>query len=434
MLWWNDVCANVSLGARSIIARSECCRNGRQLNVPTMSRLPKKSTAVSNVGARAERLRHWILNFLPPSSRIDGKELLRMVVGVALALLATGLIARWWGQSHHTQWLFASMGASAMLLICTPSSPMAQPWPVVVGSLASGVSGWVCALAFDDPVVGPAMAVTLSIAAMIVLRSLHPPGAALAMWWALEGFQEPQLLVFPIFFNLIVLVLLATLYSRMTGKRYPAPQHTQSPVSKPVGSAQIIGDDLDQALKRYNGVLDVSRADLEGLLQVASHAAFKRTLGNLRCADIMTQPVHAVPMDAPIQEAWTLMQERGVKALPVLSSDKHVLGIVTSTDILKQTLSAEPQGLAKRLTSMVLRRAAPVHVVGDLMSTHVDKVNSYTRVVELIEVFSQGRHRYVPVVNDQSKLVGMITQSDLIKVLAQAVAPAAQDDQNEKEA
>ena len=153
-----------------------------------------------------------------------------------------------------------------------------------------------------------------------------------------------------------------------------------------------------------------------------------------RCADIMTQPVHAVPMDAPIQEAWTLMQERGVKALPVLSADKHVLGIVTSTDILKQTLSAEPQGLAKRLTSMVLRRAAPVHVVGDLMSTHVDKVNSYTRVVELIEVFSQGRHRYVPVVNDQSKLVGMITQSDLIKVLAQAVAPAAQDDQNEKEA
>ena len=97
MLWWIDVCANVSLGARSMITVSECCRNGRQLNVPTMSRLPKKSTTVSNVGARAERLRHWILNFLPPSTRIDGKELLRMVVGVALALLATGLIARWWG-------------------------------------------------------------------------------------------------------------------------------------------------------------------------------------------------------------------------------------------------------------------------------------------------------------------------------------------------
>ena len=60
-----------------------------------------------------------------------------MVVGAMVVLWLTGLASQTWGQHDHTPWLFAAMGASALLLIGTPSSPMAQPWPVIGGSLLS---------------------------------------------------------------------------------------------------------------------------------------------------------------------------------------------------------------------------------------------------------------------------------------------------------
>ena len=65
---------------------------------------------------------------------------------------------------------------------------------------------------------------------------------------------------------------------------------------------------------------------------------------------------------------------------------------------------------------------APV-VVQDLMTADVVTVNSLDRVVDLIPVFSKGRLRHLPVVNAQGKLVGMITQTDLIRVMAEALAP-----------
>ncbi len=371
---------------------------------------------------RAERARHWLRNFLPPSARVDGKELLRMVLGVALILLLTGLLSRWWGQAHHAPWLFAAMGASAMLLICTPSSPMAQPWPVLVGSVLSGVAGWAATLVLEDSVSAAALAVGLAVMVMVVLRCLHPPGAALAMWMALERELDLQVLVYPVAANLVLLMLLATIYNRASGKPYPAPQHSQKPGASGASSMHVEGSDLDAALAQFNGVLDVSRADLEALLRVASQAAFKRTLGNLRCEDIMASPVFVATPDMPVQQAWERMQERKVKALPVVTEQLQVVGIVTSTDLLEQALEVTPVSWGNKLKSLVLRKKKSEVVVGDLMTTEVARVQTHDRVVSLIEVFSHGHLRHLPVVNAQGKLVGMVTQTDLIRTMAQSLA------------
>ena len=53
--------------------------------------MPDDSNRIPEPPVRAERLRQWLRNFWPSSSHVNGKELLRMVVGVGLTLLLTGL-------------------------------------------------------------------------------------------------------------------------------------------------------------------------------------------------------------------------------------------------------------------------------------------------------------------------------------------------------
>ena len=370
----------------------------------------------------AQRAALWLRNVLPSVGHINGWELARMAVGVTFLVWMTGMVSHWWGVSHQSPWLFAAMGSSGLLLISAPSSPMAQPWAVIGGGVLSGLAGWIAVHFLHDSIVAAAVAVGLSVVFMVLLRCLHVPGAALAMWMALEGIRDADILLYPVGANLVLMVLLATLYNRMTGKRYPAPQHSQKAAPGAVRSAHIEGSDLDKALAQFNGVLDVSRADLEALMHLASQAAFKRTLGNVRCEDIMAHPVHAVAPDTAVADAWAKMQEHGVKALPVVDSKLQVVGIVTSTDLLQQTLSVVPDALGTRLKSWVLRRKKADVVVADLMTPHVAKVQTHDRVVELIAVFSNGHLRHLPVVNPQGKLVGMVTQTDLIREMARTLA------------
>ncbi|POZ50582.1 HPP family protein [Methylovulum psychrotolerans] len=74
-----------------------------------------------------------------------------------------------------------SMGASAVILFILPSSPLAQPWPLVGGQLVSALIGGVCAQAIDNSVWASGCAVGGSILAMLLLRCLYPPGAATAL-------------------------------------------------------------------------------------------------------------------------------------------------------------------------------------------------------------------------------------------------------------
>ena len=41
--------------------------------------------------------------------------------------------------------------------------------------------------------------------------------------------------------------------------------------------------------------------------------------------------------------------------------------------------------------------------------------------MDLVPVFSEGGHRHIPILDEERRLVGIITQSDLIKALYAAV-------------
>ncbi len=60
---------------------------------------PFKNSPTSTLDASRAQLSRWGLwlrNFLPASVRVGYSEACRMALGVALGLLVTGMLSRWW--------------------------------------------------------------------------------------------------------------------------------------------------------------------------------------------------------------------------------------------------------------------------------------------------------------------------------------------------
>jgi CBS domain-containing membrane protein len=175
--------------------------------------------------------------------------------------------------------------------------------------------------------------------------------------------------------------------------------------------------DLDAVLARYNQVLDVPRDDLADLLHEAELLSYRNRLGGLRCADIMSTPVITVEFGTPLAEAWALLQQHRIKALPVVDRVQRIVGIV-----MRAAEGQQREGLAGRLQTL-LRPSPSTHsdkpeVVGQIMARQVRVASAERAIAELVPLFSATGHHHLPIVGEQARLVGILTQSDLVKALS----------------
>jgi len=391
--------------------------------MPAESSLPDQPLPSS----RAARLRNWLGALWPGPVRVDGRERLRAFAGAAVGVLVAGVVSRWLAGAGISPWLVAPIGASAVLVFAVPASPLAQPWPVIGGNTVSALIGTACVLAIPDPAIAGAVAVGLAIAAMFQLRCLHPPGGASALLVVLTHTADAQFSVFPVLANSALLVFAGMAYNSLTGRAYPHRQAAPAAGPVPAGS-RFSGADIDAALARYNQVLDISRDDLEMLLHDAEANAYRRNLGALRCGDVMTRPPVAVEFGTSLDEAWTLMRQRRIKALPVVDRARRILGIVTVADFMRHADLDRHEGIGERLRTL-MRRLGTTHsdrpeVVGQIMTRQVRVASADRTLVDLVPLFSEGGHHHIPIINSEQRLVGMITQSDLVGALFSAAAPA----------
>jgi len=358
--------------------------------------------------------------------RVDTRERVRAFGGAAVGILVAGVLSRWWaGAGTMTPWLVAPIGASAVLVFAVPASPLAQPWPVVGGNTVSALLGTVCVLLIPEPTVAAAVAVGLAIAVMFQLRCLHPPGGASALLVVLTQTSDFRFSAMPVLLNSVLLVLAGMAYNRFTGRSYP---HTPLPAQPgPPGGTRFSPQDLDAALAHYNQVIDVSRDDLETLLHEAEAAAYQRNMGQLRCGDAMTGDPVTVQFGTPLAEAWEKIQSRRIKALPVIDRARRVVGIVTVADFMRNVDRDQHEGLTSRLRALV-RPSGATHtdrpeVVGQIMARQVRVASADRYLIELLPLFSEHGHHHIPIIDAEHRLVGILTQSDMVGALYRAVRP-----------
>ncbi|MEY4762908.1 MAG: hypothetical protein RLZZ200_2764 [Pseudomonadota bacterium] len=349
---------------------------------------------------------------------VDRREQWRAAAGAALGVLAAGLSCRLLGQAAGVSpWLVAPIGASAALVFALPSSPLAQPWPVIGGNTLSACIGLLVGALVPDLAWGGALAVGLAILAMFLARCLHPPGGAVALLAVLTHATSLHFPLFPVMADSVVLVLAGMAYNTLTGRRYPHRPQAASAVP----ASRFSEEDLDAAIARYGQVLDLSRADLAALLESAEAHAYGRKLGSLRCAEVMSRDPVAADYAMPLQEAWGLLRERHIKALPVVDAARRIIGIITIADFMRHAKLDEREGVASRLRDFL--RPSPglatdkPEVVGDIMTRQVRVASDHRPVTDLLPLFAEGGHHHVPIIDAERRLCGIITQTDLVRAL-----------------
>ncbi|MFG3694582.1 HPP family protein [Stutzerimonas stutzeri] len=367
-----------------------------------------------------QRLIDWCRSFAPAPLSARPAEWLRAAIGIGLMLLliipASALV---FGSSISLP-LVAPAAASAVLVFAASSSPFAQPWSVIGGNLLATAIG-VALGASDLPVAAAAgIAGALAILCLFILRCLHPPAAALAL---VAVIGSPQVhafgfeLLYPVAFNSLLLVSVALVYNNLSGHAYPKPRphkgnphHTHDPL--PSERMSFSEDDVERALADFGEYVDVTRDDLAQLIKQTEKHALRRSMGEITAADIMSRDLYWGTPDCSIQQAWQTLREHRLHSFPVLEPDsRRLVGIVTLVDLLKHFQPASARikfGQLKFLRGVQLRT---------IMSTPVVSVTEDSHMVDLVFLLSDRGLHCLPVVDDQQRLVGMITQTDLIAAL-----------------
>ncbi len=378
------------------------------------------------------KLRSLLERLLPRRLEVSPRERARAIGGALLGLLVTALLLR--GMSGvPAALLIAPMGASAVLLFALPASPLAQPWPMLAGNMVSATMGVSAALWLGDTPLAAAMAGGGALLAMYALRCLHPPGGAIALSAVLGGPSLHALgykfVLLPVGLNSLLLLTCAWVFH--TATRHPYPHRHAAPGNKHrTADAQLdqrLGfttADLDAALRQYGELLDVDREDLSALFRQAEMQAYRRRFGEVTCGAIMSRDVVTVEFGTSLEEAWNLMRHHRIKALPVLDRVRRVIGIVTLVDFMKHAQIDKHEGWDRRLREFLrasgLTHSSKPEVVGQIMSSPVQTAAQDTHIVTLVPMLSDLGLHHIPVVDHERRLVGIVTQSDLVAALYRA--------------
>ena len=358
----------------------------------------------------------WLAAFAPAPVSVSRREIALSCLGALLGLF----IAAWLSQhmlAGLDPWFIAPMGASAVLLFAVPSSPLAQPWPIVGGNVVSATIGVTCAMHVPDPALACALAGSLAIGAMFVLRCLHPPSGAVALTAVLGGPAVHALgyafVAWPVAIDSLLLLMTALLFNVSARRRYPhralaGPAAHLTRDAPPSARVGLTLADLHDALKDRGQLLDVSENDLQELFVEAEHRAWRRRFGSLRCRQVMSHDVVSVTPTTAAAEAWQLMVRHAVKALPVVDANARLLGIVTLHDFF----------VGHELAAGVAGRAS--WLVGDIMTADPLTASPRQELVDLMAAFSDGGRHHLPVVDERGQLLGMLTQSDMVAALFRA--------------
>jgi CBS domain-containing protein len=126
---------------------------------------------------------------------------------------------------------------------------------------------------------------------------------------------------------------------------------------------------------------------------------------------IMTSNPEYIQIGQPLSEARKKLASSSFHHLPVVDG-KKVVGMFSSTDLLRLTFDTgnmDPRMMDAVLDSSMLLK--------DVMSERPLTIQKSSTVREAAELLSSGSLHGLPVVDDNSQLVGIVTTTDLVKYM-----------------
>lgn len=363
---------------------------------------------------------------IPPASP---QEMLRAGIGVTIGMALTALfitLIPGAEQLHIRMW--ASLGATATLVFAVPNSPLAQPWSTFMGNCVSALLVFfLCLYIADNAYILP-IAVGLSIAAMIAMRALHPPGGAIAAMGALDPIAVQQMgykfLLSPALGSMS-LIFIAICYAKLTGRHYPLRQFPEKNIhgtadQRPTERLGLSKEDLEDILSQYRQSLNLGVEDLARLISAVEIRAASHRTGPLTAGDVMSRDLVTVTADTPLRDIAQIFRTRGFTSLPVVDHQKKFLGVIFQLHLIRKAHDSAFTGnlTFRNALSKILdpHRQQPLYA-RDIMATHIPTAADNAPVSSLLPALADGECDAVPILED-GFITGIVTRTDMIAALA----------------
>lgn len=327
--------------------------------------------------------------------------------------------------------LIAPFGASAVLLFAVPNAPLAQPWSAVVGNTVAALIGVAVCLTVPDPALRIALAVGLAIGAMILCRAVHPPAGAVAMTAAMSPDAVADLgfwfALAPVAVGTIALVVLAMLYARLTGRRYPFRQFdernavgTSDPA--PMQRLGLSEGELTDLLDRYRQTFNMGVEDLARLIGAAELQAASHRTGPLTAADVMSRDLITVTAETPVAQVADLFRRHRCTSLPVVGPEDRFLGVIFQMHLIERARDDAlrlNRGFGASMARMLDRSRDRPPQAHEIMGVAGPRATPNMPIAALLPLMAEGTVDAVPVLA-RGRLLGIVTRTDLIAALAKA--------------
>jgi len=133
-----------------------------------------------------------------------------------------------------------------------------------------------------------------------------------------------------------------------------------------------------------------------------------------RIKDWMTENVVTISEDASLIDADEAMREFGVRRLPVVNHKGKIVGIVTKGDVRE----ASPSG-ATMLSIWEVNYLVAKLQVKRVMSSNVLTIAPDADIIDAAQIMLDQKVSGIPVVDESGELIGIITESDIFRMLVQ---------------
>ncbi len=147
--------------------------------------------------------------------------------------------------------------------------------------------------------------------------------------------------------------------------------------------------------------------------------------------EIMSSPAVSVNVEQTLQDVIEILAKNRFSGVPVVDNENKVIGVISDTDIIRYShqVSVVPlSNLSGWISPHVdiadlatMRKGFELlhkTKVNQVMTKKVFTIHEGDTATEVAQLMNKRRINRVPVVDDDGKLVGIVTRSDMVQCMA----------------
>lgn len=138
-------------------------------------------------------------------------------------------------------------------------------------------------------------------------------------------------------------------------------------------------------------------------------------------SDVMQRDVVTAQRDTPFRQIAALLAEHHISGVPVVDGDGKVLGVVSTTDLVrrqprrKEEAPHRPRPVHALRTGRVRQKSRAL-TAGELMTRPAITAAPRQSLAEAARVMARHHCNRLPVIDDEGRLMGIVTRGDLLTV------------------